>query len=75
MTNFSAGNKLKDYIEMIGYSQTQVKSSKKYFVNKQGKQIRIDEYTGYIAFINNRGFVEAEHRLISDIDIKEFSAN
>lgn len=72
MTNFSAGNKLTDYIEMVGFKQTQVKSGKKYFVNKQGKQIRVDEYTGYIALIDNRGFVISSGRLITDVDIKVF---
>ena len=53
---FSANKSFVDYITMLGFKHTEVKSQKKYYVNEKGNQIKIDYETRIITFLDKSGY-------------------
>ena len=70
---FSANKSFVDYITMMGFQFKEVDSEKKYYVNKKGKQIRIDYETGIISFLNEYGNVVDFSNTFSNEQIDKFS--
>lgn len=69
---FKANNDLINYLVLLGFQPREVKSDKKYFVNKKGNQFRIDEQSGEIAILNQHGNVHSKHTSIDDKFIQQF---
>lgn len=64
-------NNIGEYLTTIGYKQTEVKSQKKYYVNKKGNQVRVGKG---ITLLDNRGFeVSYYDNEIKSSDLEEFS--
>ena len=59
-------NKYDEYLISMGFFPTEVKSSKRYFVNKKGSQIRVGNYG--ITFLNKYGYVVDS---FSDLEVKQ----
>ena len=55
----------------IGYEQKEVKSEKKYFVNKNGSQVRIGN--DGIALIDKGGYLVSKKRTVDSAVIESFS--
>lgn len=69
---FKANNDLINYLVVLGFQAREVKSDKKYFVNKKGNQFRIDEQSGEITILNQYGNVYSKHTSIDDKFIQQF---
>lgn len=66
-TLFKADASLSKYIEMIGFQKKHSDSKKQYYVNHKGNQIKIDEKSGKITFLNKYGnVVEKAHSFTSE---------
>lgn len=63
--------KLITFLINIGYEQKEVKSEKKYFVNKNGSQIRIGK--DGIALIDRGGYLISKKRTVESSVIESFS--
>lgn len=61
-----ANKDFKKFLKHQGYKQREADSKKQYFVNSEGKQVRIDFDTGMIAILDNKGFkVEESKKFLS----------
>lgn len=65
------GVNLVNFLIIIGYEQKGVKSEKKYFVNKNGSQVRIGK--DGIALIDNGGYLISKKRTVDSTVIESFS--
>ena len=70
---FSADKSFVDYITMIGFQFRETDSEKKYYVNKHGKQIRIDFESGDITLLDRRGYVVDFSNHFTNEQIDKFS--
>lgn len=70
MTVFNNTNVM-NYLVTIGYKHREVKSEKKYFVNKNGCQVRVGK--DGIALLNNYGYLLSKRRTINSDVIEAFS--
>ena len=71
MAVFSADESFVNFLINIGYQQKEVKSEKKYFVNKNGSQIRIGR--NEIALIDKGGYLISKRKTVDSKDIEAFS--
>ena len=60
-----------NYLVTIGYKYREVKSEKKYFVNKNGCQVRIGN--DGITLLNKYGIVQYRDNTITSKSIEDFS--
>lgn len=70
---FKADKSFVDYITMMGFQFKEVDSEKKYYVNKEGNQFRIDYNKGEIALLDNKGKLVDSFTEISSDEINCFA--
>lgn len=71
MVTFIANESLINFLTNIGYQQKEVKSEKKYFVNKNGSQVRIGN--DGIALIDKSGYLVSKKKTVDNAVIESFS--
>ena len=60
-----------NHLTTIGYQHREVKSEKKYFVNKNGCQVRVGN--DGITLLSKYGIVQYKNNTISSIELEGFS--
>lgn len=72
---FKTGKSLTDYLAIAGFKwvEAEPEATKKYYVNKLGNQVRVDESTGLIAFLDKYGRVIRESSIVSNEQINKFA--
>lgn len=70
---FSADKSFVDYITMTGFQFKETDSEKKYYVNKHGKQIRIDFNSKLITLLDKKGYVVDFSSTFTNEQIDKFS--
>lgn len=69
---FSVNKSFVDYITMMGFEFKETDSEKKYYVNKNGNQIRIDYNNNLITLLNKFGNVVESAGAFSSESIDKF---
>lgn len=70
---FEANESFVDYITIVGFQKRQVNSDNDYYVNDNGNQIRIDNSSGIISLLNNKGYTVDFATVFSSEQIDSFA--
>lgn len=67
------GKALVDFVTMLGFEEKEADSESKYFVNKLGKQVKINTKTKLISLMNKAGFTLFKELEFSMKELQNFS--